>query len=91
MIITIKASGGYAGYEQQEVGKIDTDMLDDEQAKHIKHVINRLRESEGQIIGTDMMRYDIEIRDEQGKTQELVLLDDGDPNNPLQELLMAVA
>jgi hypothetical protein len=37
-----------------------------------------------------MLRYDIDV-DERGKHQSFAILDDGDPHNPIRELLEAVS
>jgi hypothetical protein len=91
MRIKIKSSGGFAGYEQQEVGSVDTATLGADKARHLEDVVSKLLASTEQTVGADMMRYDVEICDDHGKTRELVLLDDGNPDNPLQQLLQAVS
>lgn len=91
MIVIIKSSGGYAGFEQQEVARIDTGELPQQEANRIKRLVDQVAARKDQIIGTDMMRYDIDIRDDTGDRRTMVILDDGDPGNPLRKLLDAVA
>ncbi len=89
MKVMIKRSGGYAGVEEETVAAVDTGALSGPQAQRVESAVRKLERAESPI-GTDMLRYDIEVRDEQG-TRSLTFLDDGDPKSPLQELLQAVS
>lgn len=90
MKVTIKRSGGYAGLGQETVAAVDTGVLSRPQAQRIESAVRNLEHAESPV-GADMMRYDIEIGDEQGTSRSLTFLDDGDPQNPLRELLQAVS
>jgi hypothetical protein len=89
MKVMIKRSGGYAGLEEETVAAVDTEALSRPQAQRVESAVRKLETAESPI-GTDMLRYDIEVRDEQG-ARSLPFLDDGDPKSPLHELLQAVS
>ena len=91
MRITITSSGGFAGLEDQDVGSIDTAVLDTRQAQRLEQTVAKLLTTEQQVIGADMMQYKLKISDDQGNVRELVLVDDGNPDNAIQELLKAAS
>lgn len=89
MIITIKRSGGLAGFEAEEVARVDTANISPALTERIKRCIDALAAREPSI-GTDMLRYDIEVVEDRGQQRALAVSDDGDPANPLQDLLQMV-
>ena len=89
MIITIRQSGGYAGIEQ-ELGCLDTADLDDAEATRIRACLDelsRLHEEQELPVGADLFRYEIEIRDDREAPQEIVFIQEGDPEKPWSEPL----
>jgi hypothetical protein len=87
--ILIARSGGFAGFEREAVASVDTVCLDPARAGPIEAALARLAAEEPPV-GTDMIRYDVEVTDDDGRRRCLTTFDDGDPNNPARALLQAV-
>lgn len=88
MRLVIKRSGGYAGGGEVPVATIDTARLEPSRAQVIENCIDQLARLEEQF-GTDMVRYVIQVQDDRG-TRELVVLDEANPDSALHRLLGAV-
>ncbi len=77
MNITIRQSGGFVGVKQN-LGSVDTSDLAQEKATRLEKCIAELKRFEaaaGEVpVGADMFRYEIEIRDDQGARQTLVVV-----------------
>lgn len=91
MIIRISRSGGFAGIEEN-LGTINTGNLQKEAAARAEDSIaqiTRLLEEKSDYppVGADMLHYEIEIIDEKGGHQSLVLVDEGDDKSPLMKAL----
>jgi hypothetical protein len=89
--IRIIRSGGYAGIEEN-FGSIDTVNLSKEAASRVAKYVSTLNQlkhtaTEYEPIGTDMFHYKIEIQNDRGESQRLVISDDGDPQNPFMKAL----
>jgi len=89
MIIDIRCSGGLAGFDNEPVAKLDTAALTAEQSRHIRQCIDTLAAGEPSF-GTDLLRYDITVVDDQGGQRSLAVFDESDPRSPLNDLLDAV-
>ena len=89
MIVVVNRSGGYAGDEMETVARVDVASLDAGRARRIKGCIDTL-DKQAPSVGTDMIRYDIEVVDDNGQRKTLIALDDYDPESPLRGLLGAV-
>jgi hypothetical protein len=87
--IIIKRSGGLAGVEEAELARVDTSALPADAAQRAKDAVEDLL-TEEPAVGTDMLRYQLELEDEEGRRRSLVVLDEGDPASPLHRLLDAV-
>ena len=85
VIITVKVSGGFAGLEETPVAQVDTTTLPEERRKRIEDRVAALSTLEP-VIGSDMMQYRIEIEDQSGH-REITVIDAGEPQGPIQELL----
>ena len=90
MKIRIKSSGGIAGQEEIEIASLDTANLSTTEAEQIIQNVESIFEQGAQVVGADLMNYRIEVEDEQGKRKELVIMDEGEPDSPIQQLLVAI-
>lgn len=87
MIITIKRSGGFAGFDNDPVATVDTSELDMQEQRRITAHIEALAAAQ-QAVGADMLRYDIELQAQAGgASQHLTVADEGDPDSTLHKLL----
>lgn len=95
MKVTITRSGGFAGITGEELGAVDTESLQQEDAARIRNAADDLVRREGQAgdVGTDLYEYRIHLETEQG-TRTLRITDRGEPEDPvdpaLAELVRAV-
>ena len=97
MIIKVSQSGGFAGGDPVEIGRVDTARMDPAEAERIRQAQDRLRHAldrSSGAIGADLPEYRIEIESNDGARDTLVVSDDMDPANPtlepLRELLLAM-
>ena len=90
MRIRLTRSGGLAGFEREEVASLDTATLDEDLALKITDLILEITELDDVAIGTDMLRYDIEISSLTDEPMNFVLMDDGNPEGLLHKLLVCV-
>lgn len=90
MRIRITRSGGLAGFDCEEVASIDTATIDEDLALKITDLILEITERDDVAIGTDMLRYDIEISGLTDEPKNLALMDDGNPEGLLHKLLECV-
>ena len=72
------------------MASLDTVTLDDELAAKITDLILEIASRNDVALGTDMLRYDIEISGLTDEPKNLVLMDDGNPEGPLHKLLECV-
>ncbi|MGH7468767.1 MAG: protealysin inhibitor emfourin [Longimicrobiales bacterium] len=85
MRINITRSGGFAGIEEQ-LGTIDTSTMQAGQANRLKSWVDDLERNAaraGDHAGADMYRYDVEVRDDAGRSRVFTILHSGDPAEPL--------
>lgn len=90
MKIVIRASGGFAGLEASEVGQIDTRNLSPERRQRIEALIARLADTASEVVGADLMHYELEIEDASGR-RRIAVDDTGEPGSPIQQLLAELA
>lgn len=81
-------SGGFAGLENQPVADIDTNQLDADKASEIHQCIDRMLNENEPALGSDMMRYTIDIDEGEGSHRILDVFDEADPNSDIQKLLL---
>lgn len=91
MIIKISRSGGFAGIEEY-LGTINTDSLPGEAVERVENTVAEITHVLDEMgdyppVGADMFRYEIEIINEQGKHQKLVIVDEGDDESMLMKAL----
>jgi len=89
VIVRVTQTGGFAG-GSEPVATVDTSTLAPASAARIKDRIAALRRfvaSGTQPIGADLYRYEIDIVDDTGKAQRLVVLHEGEPGVSLPEPL----
>jgi len=89
VIVRVTQTGGFAG-GSEPVATVDTSTLTPASAARIKDRIAALRRfvaSGTQPIGADLYRYEIDIVDDTGKAQRLVVLHEGEPGVSLPEPL----
>jgi len=90
VIVRIREAGGFAG-ASGPADTLDTSTLPPAKAARVKDRIAALRRhlaSGSPPIGADLPEYQIDVVDEQGKTERLVL--PHDPSEPLPEPLKAL-
>jgi len=89
VIVRVTQTGGFAG-GSEPVATVDTSTLTPASAARIKDRIAALRRFVAcgtQPIGADLYRYEIDIVDDTGKAQRLVVLHEGEPGVSLPEPL----
>ncbi|OLD37497.1 MAG: hypothetical protein AUI57_10670 [Candidatus Rokubacteria bacterium 13_1_40CM_2_68_8] len=96
VIVRVTQTGGFAG-GSEPVATVDTSTVAPASAAKIKDRIGALRRfvaSGTQPIGADLYRYEIDVVDERGKVERLVVFHEGEPGvslpEPLAGLLQAI-
>ena len=92
MIVTIRTSGGFAGLTET-IGPVDTAGLDHILAREIEMTLSSpslaSRSNADEEIGSDLIRYEIEIKDG-AQTRVVRFADDGSPAGaPLRRVIEA--
>lgn len=87
MNIVVRVSGGFAGFEEQEVARCNTEALTPDQRQRIETLIDQLSTYGNEIIGADMMQYTIEV-DDGRHIRRIYVKDTGEADSPLQKLLV---
>ncbi|HEY6878152.1 MAG TPA: protealysin inhibitor emfourin [Polyangiales bacterium] len=87
---TNKRSGGFAGLEEG-LGAIDSDALPPPRRDQLTRLVRALRtldasSATGESIGGDLVRYRVDIDDDQGKTT-VTFVDDGEQGSDKRELV----
>ncbi len=83
MEIKVKRTGGYAGFSDDPPA-IDTARIDADRARRIEALVKKsgflelARKPAGESVGTDLVRYEITIR-EKGREATVAFQDDGSP------------
>ena len=84
MLIQVWQSGGFAGGEPIQLGRLDTSQLPPVQQKRAEQLAQAIENPATSTvpIGADMVEYRIEVSDD-GDQRTIVVADDMNPENPL--------
>lgn len=91
MLITFRRTGGFAGI-QEELGTVNVDVLVGEAHRVF---VDRLQELKRLAVthsamGADLYRYEITIEESDQPPETLIIIDDGDPEQPAMQALISL-
>jgi hypothetical protein len=96
VIITVRRSGGLAG-NVEHLGAVDTLHVGSEEAAKVAGLLPALARAahvaQEEIVGTDLMQYEIDVEDDDGRKRSMVVPYESDATSlppPLTELLRLV-